>query len=384
MSANYLLISLPKSTSTDERSLGGWLQTNINGGSVEVAKHELPGFKVGTLDSLVLQSEELSKVDQQLYGSIGKVLDIMASIHGESDVSHVAKQKVDGKYVDQFLETFRWNTSRFRLDKSIEELIKLISSEALNVDNDLRTTYTSYNQAKSNLAAAQRKQTGDLSVKSLHDIVRAEHFVLDSDHLQTVLLAVPKSLYESFINQYESLTEFVVPRSAQKIAQDSEYFLYSVTLFKKYVPAFLAKARDAKWIPREFDYSEEVIAKMRDEYQNASKEELTLKNDLLRLSKSAYSEIVSSWAHIKLLRTFVESVLRYGLPPDFYCYLLKLPQRAIEKSKQELIQRFGYLGGNAFSTDKKGNIVTDAKLHEYASLVDQDYEPFVLYEISLN
>ncbi|KAG7700366.1 hypothetical protein KL950_000481 [Ogataea haglerorum] len=383
MDANYLLISLPKSTSTDKRSLRDWLQTYINGGSVELFEYQLPGFKVGTLDSLVLQSEELGRIDQQLYGSIGKVQDIMASIYGEGDAKFVAKQKIDGKSVDQYLESFRWNTSRYRLDKPIEELINLISSEALNVDNDLRSSYANYNQARSNLVAAQRKQTGDLSVKSLHDIVRAEHFVLDSEHLQTVLLAVPKSLNDEFLNQYETLVEFVVPRSAQQIAQDSEYYLYSVTLFKKYVPAFLSKARDAKWIPRDFDYSEEVMAKMRNEYQEASKEEHTLKNDLLRLSRSAYSEIVSSWAHIKILRTFVESVLRYGLPPDFYSFLLRLPAKAISKSKRELVQRFGYLGGNAFAKDKKGNLVADSGLHEYASLVDQDYEPFVLYEISL-
>ncbi|ESX01220.1 hypothetical protein KL918_002861 [Ogataea parapolymorpha] len=384
MDANYLLISLPKSTSTDKDSLKDWLQTHINGGSVDLFEYQLPGFKVGTLDSLVLQSEELGRIDQQLYGSIGKVQDIMASIHGEGDAKFVAKQKIDGKFVDQYLESFRWNTSRYRLDKPIEELINLISSEALNVDNDLRSSYANYNQARSNLVAAQRKQTGDLSVKSLHDIVRAEHFVLDSEHLQTVLLAVPKSVNDEFLNQYETLVEFVVPRSAQQIAQDSEYYLYSVTLFKKYVPAFLSKARDAKWIPRDFDYSEEVMAKMRNEYQEASKEEHTLKNDLLRLSKSAYSEIVSSWTHIKILRTFVESVLRYGLPPDFYSFLLRLPAKAISKSKRELIQRFGYLGGNAFAKDKKGNLVADAGLHEYASLVDQDYEPFVLYEISLS
>ncbi|KAG7814204.1 hypothetical protein KL921_000478 [Ogataea angusta] len=384
MDANYLLISLPKSTSTDKNSLKDWLQTHINGGSVELFEYQLPGFKVGTLDSLVLQSEELGRIDQQLYGSIGKVQDIMAGIHGEGDATLVAKQKIDGKTVNQYLESFRWNTSRYRLDKPIEELINLISNEALNVDNDLRSSYANYNQARSNLVAAQRKQTGDLSVKSLHDIVRAEHFVLDSEHLQTVLLAVPKSLKDDFLNQYETLVEFVVPRSAQQIAQDAEYYLYSVTLFKKYVPAFLSKARDAKWVPRDFDYSEEVMAKMRNEYQEASKEEHTLKNDLLRLSKSAYSEIVSSWTHIKILRTFVESVLRYGLPPDFYSFLLRLPAKAISKSKRELIQRFGYLGGNAFAKDKKGNLVADAGLHEYASLVDQDYEPFVLYEISLS
>lgn len=50
----------------------------------------------------------------------------------------------------------------------------------------------SYNALKGNLNSFERKQGGSLSVKSLHDIVRREHFVLDSEYLQTVLLAVPK------------------------------------------------------------------------------------------------------------------------------------------------------------------------------------------------
>ncbi|ODV88183.1 hypothetical protein CANARDRAFT_26334 [[Candida] arabinofermentans NRRL YB-2248] len=377
--ASYLLVSLPKSTSTDP-PLSRWLEKNINGGSVEVTEYKLPTFKVGTLDSLVLQSEELGKIDQQLTGSIGKVLDIINSLH-QSDSN---KQKIDGKTVDLYFETFTWNSSRFRLDKSIEELIKLISNEALNVDNDLRSNYSSYNQSKSALTAIQRKQTGDLSVKSLHDIVKAEHFVLNSEHLQTVLLAIPKSMKESFLNSYESLTEFVVPRSGLLIAEDSEYYLYSVTLFKKYASKFLSAARDLKWVPRDFEYSESTITQLKNEFQLASKEESNLKNDLTRLSKSAYSEIVSSWCHIKLLRAFVESVLRYGLPPDFYCFILKLSNaKAIEKSKSELIDRFGYLGGAAFDMDKSGKVSKDSKLHEYASLVDQDYEPFVMYEVEL-
>lgn len=95
-------------------------------------------------------------------------------------------------------------------------------------------------------------------------------------------------------------------------------------------------------------------------------------------------EMTSAWVHIKLLRTFVESVLRYGLPPEFSCFLLKLKnEKAINRAKMDLLSKFEYLGGNAFSTDKKGRIQKDNSLHEYASLVDQDYEPFVLYHIEL-
>ena len=30
-----------------------------------------------------------------------------------------------------------------------------------------------------------------------------------------------------------------------------------------------------------------------------------------------------AWAHVKAIRVFIESVLRYGLPPDFECVLIE-------------------------------------------------------------
>ena len=391
--ANYLMIALPKSAGSED-SLHLFLQKDVNGGEVKLTPFKLPSFKVGTLDSLVEQSDELAKIDNQLHASISKVLEIAGNVltplaalssgSSSTNETQAPRMKIDGKTVDEYLETFQWNTSRYRLDKPTEKLIKNISEEAFNLDSDLKTAYSSYNVARSNLLAAQRKQTGDLTVKSLHDIVNKDDFVLGSEHLTTDLLVVPKSLKSAFLNSYETLTPYVVPRSAHKITEDSEYNLYGVTLFKKYEKQFLTAAREAKWIPREFNYSEEAISKMRNEYEAATKSEASLKNDLIRLSKEAYMEMTSAWVHIKLLRTFVESVLRYGLPPEFSCFLLKLKnEKAINRAKKDLLSKFEYLGGNAFSTDKKGKIQKDNSLHEYASLVDQDYEPFVLYHIEL-
>jgi V-type H+-transporting ATPase subunit C len=49
-----------------------------------------------------------------------------------------------------------------------------------------------YGVTKSTLLGLQRKATGNLSIKSLNEIVKKEHFVLDSEYLITILVAVPK------------------------------------------------------------------------------------------------------------------------------------------------------------------------------------------------
>ena len=367
--AKYLVLSLPTSANAHE-----WLEKSLNGGNCPVANFNVPDFQVGTLDSLVQESEDLSKLDQQLAGSISRVVDILSAVWEPG-----AARFVNGTPVLRYVESFSWNTSKYRVDKSIGDLIKLISNEAISLDGDVRSTYQQYQTAKSNFLAADRKRNGDLSIKSLHEIVRPEQFVTDSEHLTTILVAVPKSQKLDFELSYETLVQFVIPRSAEVIAQDLEFNLYTVTLFKKYANEFVTKCREKKWSPRtDFEYSEDKLNDMRKEFDLTRATELRSKNDLLRLVKTAYSDIFAAWFHIKAIRVYVESVLRYGLPPQFDCTLVKFERsnlKNISKARKELVAKFGYLGGDGFSG--KSN------LNEYASLVDTEYEPFVMYEVEI-
>lgn len=52
----------------------------------------------------------------------------------------------------------------------------------------------------------------------------------------------------------------IVPRSSQLITQDSEYGLFTVSLFKKVADEFKLHAREKKFIVREFTYNEEELA----------------------------------------------------------------------------------------------------------------------------
>ncbi|EGW32908.1 vacuolar ATP synthase subunit C (V-ATPase C subunit) [Spathaspora passalidarum NRRL Y-27907] len=365
----YLILSLPQSTNARK-----WLTESLNTGKQPLFNLKIPDFQSGTLDSLVQESEELAKIDQQLSASVSKVVDILNSVTDGSST-----RVVQSRSVFDYIENFQWNTSKYRLDKSINILVKLIASEAISLDNDVRASYQNYQTAKSNFLAADRKKNGDLSIKSLHEIVKPEQFVLNSEHLTTILIAVPNNLVSDFKNSYETLTQFVIPRSAEVIAKDQEYTLYTVTLFKKFQQEFINLSREHKWHPRnDFIYSEETLNNLRKEFDLTKANELKSKNDLIRLSKTAYSEIFSQWVHIKCIRIYVESVLRYGLPPQFDNYLIKFQGanlKNISKAKKELIEKFGYLGGAGYSNT--------SNLHEYASLVDTDYEPFVLYEFEI-
>jgi len=42
------------------------------------------------------------------------------------------------------------------------------------------------------------------------------------------------------------------------------------------------------------------------------------------MAKSAFSDTFQAWLHLEALRIYVESVLRYGLPPEFVSAVIQV------------------------------------------------------------
>lgn len=155
-------------------------------------------------------------------------------------------------------------------------------------------------------------------------MIDPKSIIQNSDYIETHLIAVPAQLVKDFLQTYETVAPMVVPRSAQLVAQDSEFTLYAVTAFKKHSVEFVHKCREQKWIPRDFKYVEGGKEEERKEVERVGGDERKVWGETLRLGRTAWSEAVMVWVHILVLRVFVETVLRYGLPLDFVCALVRV------------------------------------------------------------
>ena len=60
---------------------------------------------------------------------------------------------------------------------------------------------------------------------------------------------------------------------------------------------------------------------------------LDVRAQLLDWCKTAYSEVFGSWMHLVAVRLFVESILRYGLPPSFVPVVVKPHARTLAHPK---------------------------------------------------
>ncbi|CAG8463330.1 289_t:CDS:10 [Funneliformis caledonium] len=374
----YWFISVPaeKNKSAVYENLKSKL-TGSGSDYAEVYQFIIPEFKIGTLDALVVISDELIKYDQSFESTTFKIVDILRNLL-KGDLNQVAENLiVNDKTVEQYLKTFQWDTLKFRAEKSLQEIAQIINKEVTRIDTMMKAKSTHYSQVRSNLQALERKQTGNLAVRNVADVVKKEHFVLDSEYLETLVVAVPKNLYKEWFAKYERITDKIVPRSSQKIAEDNDFGLFTVTLFKKVSNEFANKCREEKFVVRDFKYDESDMENQRKEYEEVGAVEKELSENLLRLATANFGEVFSSWIHLKALRVYVESVLRYGLPPDFMSAIIRPKYKMDKKIREILNNQYGKLGGT-LSRDENNDI------EEYQNLIDKDYYPYVYFYLEFD
>ncbi|KAL5349359.1 Vacuolar ATP synthase subunit C [Pseudogymnoascus australis] len=356
----YILLSLPTSIapSNDKADALSALSSTI-GDNGAVAPFKVPNFKIGTLDALVQQADDLGKLESACEGVVAKVGDTLRTIL-DGDEAKIGPQKtVNDKPADQYLGNFTWNTVKYRTDKPLRELIDSLQKELLGIDNDVKSKYTQYNSIKTTLAALQRKQTGNLATKSLTPVVDPSLLIQDSEFLETHLVVVPNLAKKDFLRSYETISQMVVPRSAVEVTHDEELTLYTVTVFKKFGAEFVQKCRDQRWTPRDYKYVEGGREEEKKELERVIRDERKVWGEVLRLARTGWSESVMIWIHVLCLRVFVETVLRYGLPLEFVSALVKTNTKQAKKARTSLDSAYSYLGGNAFGRDKKGRVTKD-------------------------
>ena len=88
---------------------------------------------------------------------------------------------------------------------------------------------------------------------------------------------------------------------------------------------------------------------------------------------TSYGEAFSAWVHICAVRLFVESVLRYGLPPQFLGALIEPGARTEAKVRKALAAEFGGAGAQFWSAEE-GSAATDAK----------EYYPYVSFTLDID
>uniref|UniRef100_A0A673GNE3 V-type proton ATPase subunit C n=1 Tax=Sinocyclocheilus rhinocerous TaxID=307959 RepID=A0A673GNE3_9TELE len=287
-------------------------------------KFNIPDLKVGTLDVLVGLSDELAKLDAFVESVVKKVAQYMADVLEDSRDKVQENLLANGVDLVTYVTRFQWDMAKYPIKQSLKNISEIVSKHVSQIDNDLKARASAYNNLKGNLQNLERKNAGSLLTRSLADIVKKENFVLDSEYLITMLVVVPNLLFE-----------------------DQDSGLFTVTLFRKAIDDFRLKARENKFTVRDFQYNEEEMKADKEEMTRLSTDKKKQFGPLVRWLKVNFSEAFIAWIHIKALRVFVESVLRYGLPVNFQAMLLQPNKKNMKKLREVLNDLYKHLDSSA-------------------------------------
>ncbi|KAA8585857.1 hypothetical protein FQN60_007426 [Etheostoma spectabile] len=321
-------------------------------------KFNIPDLKVGTLDVLVGLSDELAKLDTFVESVVKKVAQYMADVLEDSRDKVQENLLANGVDLVTYITRFQWDMAKYPIKQSLKNISEIISK-------------------------VKSAHLGSLLTRSLADIVKKEDFVLDSEYLITMLVVVPKQVhlnktsYVDWQKEYETLAEMVVPRSTKLLFEDHDSGLFSVTLFRKAIDDFKHKARENKFTVRDFQYNEEEMKADKEEMTRLSTDKKKQFGPLVRWLKVNFSEAFIAWIHIKALRVFVESVLRYGLPVNFQAMLLQPNKKNMKKLREVLSELYKHLDSSAAIIDASMDIPG-------LNLSQQEYYPYVYYKIDCN
>jgi len=330
-----------------------------------VQKFNIPNLRVGTLDSLMALSDELVKKDQFLEVTTKKIARQLVELYiNENEGGKAVKQEkiplmVNGVNLDTYLHQFQWDEAKYKLSSPLSDIVDAIMSTVAKLDEELRGKSTSYQQLAGSIQAEKRKKTGTLLVRDFTELVQQQpDMYVDSPNLITLFVVVSKHQSKEWEKTYEDLLHDdnlgggVVPGSSTLLAEDSENYLYGVVIFKRLVSDFKQEARKKKFTVRDWTYNPENASSGAEEQKKQENKRIKQKENLIRWCRLNFAEAFIAWAHLKAIRVFVETILRYGLPADFTAVLIEPAKKQDKKLRQVLDGLFKGIGSVYLQDDK--------------------------------
>lgn len=348
-------------------------------------------LQIGTLNSLMDLLDELGKMDIYVESVVKKIARQATDLAGTS--SAAAQLTVEHHTPSEYVRSFQWDTSRYPLGVFPPEHVEAIRRLVMRIDEQLKARYADLHEARSKLQHMTRKATGTLAARSLVDVVNPAD-VINSEYLATVFVCVKAVDAAEFLRVHETLVECtdyetmerfsaIVPRETKKVASDEEFAVFAVYVLKKMADDFRRECLQRKFVVRELagaaGMTEDASGATPDANDTRESLEADVAEKMQKLAQwclTNFGETFVAMTHLKMVRVFVESVLRFGLPADFAVVLVEPKAKAEKKVRALLKSTFASLSSamiDGADAPDEGGAVTGA---------DGIFYPYVCVEVA--
>ncbi|KAG5481664.1 hypothetical protein CUR178_07017 [Leishmania enriettii] len=331
MSESFIILALPYLEQSQDTLQSAQYEALVRqmGPLGQAFRHfVIPGLKVGTLDSLMEASDELAKLDPTMENTVQKLIGLMEETSGKprSVVTTFRINQTQEMSSAGYIKNFLWSSAQFDPKETIQNIIEKFVRINATADERVRVMLMEYNDTRNKLIAANRKGEGNLSVRPIRELVtlynRDYQCFVDTELLVTVFVAVPMAAQKEWLTTYWKINEYVCPQSNRVVAEDKEYVLNSIVMFRKVMDDVKAACRKKRYVIREVEGADDLSsADMQKLQQKAEKE----RKALYTLLWQQYCTCYVAWIHLKAVRVFIEALLKFGLPPRFIAVVLQVP-----------------------------------------------------------
>ena len=366
----------------DKRNFAKHLKDNVLAGIDQLTVREINLNNImrelvnDNLDTLFKINDDLIRDEQEIEAFLKSLEKQLSDL-----TTNPLQIKFRGALLDpkKAITEFQWDEGKYpNRSKTIADIMHKINEKYTETRKTIKSKTDDYNNSVNELKLKKKSQYEALSLmkQDYRDLVsKSKMEMKTTDYLCTMLCFVPTGNEKTFESKYMSLADgYVVPYSALRIdrGEDEKMQLYRVIVMKHKKDDFRNQCQGQLRITCKEYNEEELLSKPVEEkeIEKLNNESVQKKHDLERHAESGYSEVFYALLHLKYLRLYVESCLKYT-SGDYYSVMVYVPRDKEHKLVSIMIKTFN-------DTKEQGWYGTKEELKE-----TEDFYPFILIKISV-
>ncbi|CXH87663.1 V-type proton ATPase subunit C, putative [Plasmodium berghei] len=372
-----LFIACSTSDNTSREYIYTILKNRLLGSNVCIDTNILDvptNLKFCTFDDLLKCADDLQKYDSYAYGCLKKIEKIAKEYDENIELKIIyQRQHIN---IDQYIRRFSWDDAKYPRNRSLIDTIDVIINNITKLHDEIQIKSNILNDLKEKKKLYISKHDSNNFIhKNLNEILTpqivSESDFMETEYITTVIAYVPKDSISEWINNYEKFSQYVVPRSAKQfndlIDKDGNT-LWKVFVFKKFVNNFIENAKNKNFIVKPFKYDESHYNNIMESRTKIETEVIRQETFLRRMCLAAFSDVFIAFIHINILRVFCESVLRFGVPPNFASFSIRIngesKEKKVRKKLYDIFSTTDSIGKNYIKRSDEN----DEEIYPYVSV----------------
>ncbi|CDO62158.1 vacuolar ATP synthase subunit c, putative [Plasmodium reichenowi] len=331
-------------------------------------------IKFCSFDDLLKCADDLQKYDSYAYGCLKKIEKIAKEYDENIELKIIyQRQHIN---IDQYIRRFTWDDAKYPRSRSLTDTIDVMINNITKLSDEIQIKSSMLNDLKEKKKKeVPKNDSNNFFLRNLNEILTpqtvSETDFIETEYLTTLIAYVPKNSIDDWLNNYEKFSSYVVPRSTEQfkdlIDKDGNT-LWKVFVFKKFAEDFKKEAKVKKFIVKSFKYDEKQYNDMMESRTKVEAEIIRQETFLRRMCLAAFSDIFIAFIHINILRVFCESVLRFGVPPNFASFSIRIngesKEKKVRKKLYDIFSSTDSIGKNYIKRSDEN----DEEIYPYVSV----------------